>query len=242
MFSNAETVTQKETPDETTNQPSPVFPPINIPWPDRVADPDPEFDPANPENQKRNCGHTGPISEAGKAKIAQNARKHGACSRTLILPGESEKEWRKLFAQWQHNYSAYDPESVIYQFVLKTAQAEWHRLRVQLAYDDFLVSNPEFMVCLMPEPVRKHELLSRYKTTAERAFQREFRLLEQCYKSEKQKQKEQQKKAEADQAAKPFVTPPMYTYNEETGECEVSPGVECLVPLFVPKNERRRNR
>jgi hypothetical protein len=256
MFSNSETVTQKETPGETTTntpaadaaaKPSPVYPPQCIPWLDRVADPDPEFDPANPENQKRNCGHTGPISEAGKAKIAQNARKHGACSRTLILPGESEQEWRKLFSRWQSAYNAYNPDSLEYDFVVKTAQAEWYRLRVQLAYDDFQVCNPELFVNLNPDTMRRHDLLLRYKTTAERAFQREFRQLEQYCKSQKQTQKEQQKRAEAEQASQPpnfGVMPDLEFVNEETGESRIVPGVPAicapLFPLNGPPNGRGR--
>ena len=95
--------------------------------------------------------------------------------------------------------------------------------------------------------MRRHDLLLRYKTTAERAFQREFRQLEQYCKSQKQKVKEQQKQAEAEQASQPpnfGFTPDAEFVNEETGESKIIPGVPALCaplyPLNGPPNRRRR--
>jgi hypothetical protein len=236
MDTSSTTKTAGETPAAAAG--TPHQPPLHIPYPDRVADPDPLFDPAIPENHKRNCGHTGPVSEAGRAKIAQNARKHGACSRTLILPGESEKEWLKLFTRWQAAYNAYDPDSLEYEFVLKTAQAEWFRLRVQFQYDDFQVA-----VCDIPPhqwspfDIKRHELMQRYKNSVERAFQREFRLLEQYVKAHpKPKNAEPEAPAEpAEQEMTPLVT----VTNSKTGESVIYPPKPVLFPRWPPIKKNR---
>jgi hypothetical protein len=93
------------------------------------------YDPDRPK--KRNSGKTGPTSAAGRAKSAQNARRHGACARTLILPYESPEGWELLLARWHRTYTPED-DSLAADFVLRTAQAEWQRIRTQHSYDDFL--------------------------------------------------------------------------------------------------------
>jgi hypothetical protein len=138
---------------------------------------------APPEEQKRNSGRSGPTSLEGKAISSQNATKHGACSKTLILPNESEEDWLLLLARWRDTYQPTD-ESLEFDFVLKAAQAEWYRLRAQRNYDEFLLSmggKPPHS--WNPADVKTHDLSLRYRTSAERAFQREYRLLEQHLKT-----------------------------------------------------------
>lgn len=48
---------------------------------------------ANRRNAERS---TGPRSEAGKARVAQNGLKHGLCSRRVVLAGEDEAEFQAL--------------------------------------------------------------------------------------------------------------------------------------------------
>ena len=97
--------------------------------------------------------------------------------------------------------------------------------------------------------MRRHDLPLRYKTTAERAFQREFRQLEQYVKSQKLREKadakEKTQREEATQAAQPpnlGFTAPLHMINAVTGEVRTTPGSPIIHPPWVPKNERRRSR
>jgi len=137
----------------------------------------------NAEPKKRNCGRTGPTSPEGRAASSRNAIKHGACCRTLVLPDESEEAWELVLAHFCKTYLPTE-DSLEYDFVLKTAQAEWHRIRAQRNYDSF-TCHMQGMATFnwTPDEIKKHDLALRYKTAAERAFQREYRLLEQHYKA-----------------------------------------------------------
>jgi hypothetical protein len=142
-------------------------------------------DSPNPERKKRNSGRTGPTSAEGKARSAQNALKHGACATTLILPQESPYGWEILKARWEETYKP-RPDSLEADFVLRTAQAEWYRLRCQRQFDDFIVSiNGKPAFAITPDDIKMQDLMLRYKNNAERAFQREFRNLEAYYKAHK---------------------------------------------------------
>ena len=135
-------------------------------------------------NKKRNSGRTGATSPAGLARSALNSLKHGGCSRTLIIEGESEDAWLLLHDRWCAAYqTSEDSNSLLYDFVRKTAQAEWFRIRCQHHYDLYVLS----LSALSPinwtaDEIKKHDLLFRYKGAAERAFHRENRALEQHYK------------------------------------------------------------
>jgi hypothetical protein len=132
--------------------------------------------------KKRNSGKTGPTSAAGKFNSAQNARTHGACARTLILPVESEQGWLILLSRWQDIYQPRE-ESLEADFVLRTAQAEWFRIRVCRQYDEFIKSTlGQSPLDWTPEQLKMHELMLRYKNGAERSFHREYRALETFYK------------------------------------------------------------
>jgi hypothetical protein len=142
----------------------------------------PAEEPTDVEPEKRNSGRTGPTSPEGRAVSSKNSIKHGACSRTLVLPGESEDSWLLLLSHWCQTYQPVE-DSLEYDFVLKTAQAEWHRIRTQRNYDVYLhILQGVSPFNWTPDQIKKHDLNFRYKTAAERAFQREYRLLEQHYK------------------------------------------------------------
>jgi len=137
---------------------------------------------SEPEPEKCNSGRTGPTSPEGRAASSKNAIKHGSCSQTLILPGESEESWLLLLSRWCKTYQPAE-DSLEYDFVLKTAQAEWHRIRAQRNFDSFnSLTQGSSPFNWTGDQVKKHDLMLRYKAAAERAFQREYRLLEQHYK------------------------------------------------------------
>jgi hypothetical protein len=136
-------------------------------------------DSENPEPQKRNCGRTGPTSAEGRATSSKNSTKHGACAQTLILPCESEESWLLLLNRWCQTYQPPE-DSLLYDFVLKTAQAEWHRIRTHRNLESVMaLTQGRSPFNWTPDEIKQHDLCLRYATTAERAFQREFRLLEQ---------------------------------------------------------------
>ncbi len=161
-----------------------MFSDIDTPeFPAAVADTQPEEDfSSDAPSAKRNCGRTGPTSEAGKAKSSQNSFKHGACSKTLIQPGEREEDWLLLLKIWTDRYQP-EENTLLYTFVLKTAQAEWARIRRQQHLDDFLCQNWTAPYNWSDALIKRHDLMLRYKTSAERCFQREYRQLEQHYKA-----------------------------------------------------------
>ncbi len=137
------------------------------------------LDSENFESEKRNCGRTGPTSPEGRATSSKNSIKHGSCSQTLILPFESEESWLLLLNRWLQTYQPPE-DSLLYDFVLKTAQAEWYRMRAQRNLDCHECSQQGLSPSnWTPEYIKKHDLLLRYRTSAERSFQRTFRLLEQ---------------------------------------------------------------
>ena len=138
-----------------------------------------------PSPKKRNCGRCGPKSPEGKRISANNATRHGSCALTLILFGESEEGWLRLLHRWVDEYKP-RPDSLEYDFVLKTAQTEWHRIRNQRNYDDLLTtlgSKPP--LSWTPEETKQHDLHHRYRRNAESDFARTYRLLEQHYKTHK---------------------------------------------------------
>ena len=140
-------------------------------------------EPEQLEPEKRNCGRTGPTSPEGRATSSKNSTKHGSCSQTLILPHEKEECWLLLLHRWLQTYQPAE-DSLLYDFVLKTAQAEWYRMRAQINLDCHECSQPGLSPThWTPDYIKKHDLFLRYKTTAERGFQRTFRLLEQFCKS-----------------------------------------------------------
>jgi hypothetical protein len=138
----------------------------------------------HPENQKRNSGRTGPTSEEGRAISARNATRHGMCATTLVMDGEVEADWLDLLKTWLDGYQNPAENSLLYTFVLKVAQAEWHRLRVQREYDFHMYGHGSPPIgAWQPLEIKTHDLILRYLTAAERRFQREYRLLEHHWKT-----------------------------------------------------------
>jgi len=163
------------------------------------------------EPQKRNSGRTGPTSETGKAQSARNATRHGMCAKTLVMDNESEEDWRELLQTWLEAYQSPAESSLLYTFVLKTAQAEWQRLRVQKEFDFHMFGHGSPPIAAwQPHEVKTYDLILRYLTAAERRFQREYRLLEHHWKTH---HKNQPKPEPANEEM-----PEIRYINSETGE------------------------
>ena len=167
--------------EQTIDDNTDAAPPPNV---DEKNSPSPDHEDAQQESpKKRNCGRCGPTSEAGRRKSSLNALRHGACARTLILPPvESHEGWEILHDTWLQRYQPCDA-SLEWDFVLRTAQAEWYRLRCVREYDDFMLTTCGHSITTWtPEQLKMHDLLLRYKGNAERSFHREYRALETHYK------------------------------------------------------------
>ena len=148
---------------------------------------DPAAAPSEADNQdappkKRNCGRCGATSEAGRRKSAMNALKHGATAKTLILKIESEEGWLIVLGRWLDRYQPVE-NSLEAEFVLRTAQSDWARMRCSRQYDEYIhtlnCTSPDTW---SPEQIKKHDLMLRYRSSAERSFHREYRALEVHYK------------------------------------------------------------
>ncbi len=206
-----------------------------------VADDSP-LDTSETPRPKRNSGRTGPTSSIGRERSSRNAISHGLCAKTLILSYEEESAWLELRNVWLAEYQNPAEDSVLYTFVVKTAQAEWYRRRAQKEYDFFLDNkNDPPMYAWPPERIKQHELVQRYLTTAERKFQRDYRMLEQHWKSHHKNQAEppkiQNDKANSQLTPEPPSQPPTYRfYNNETGESVDCEGKEYPPPPnYVPQ-------
>ncbi len=173
---------------------------------------------------KRNSGKTGPTSEQGKAISSQNALRHGCCAKTLILDEENLADWIKLCARWEASYPSDQP--LLQDFILKTAQADWHRIRVTDAFNAMYGPYDIFALDSFDADMRKmYDLKHRYKVAAERSFQREYRMLEHFYNThcvpKKKKPEEPKKEEEKEEDDKPVYDPNKHNirvYNAVTGE------------------------
>jgi hypothetical protein len=171
------------------------------------------------ESEKRNCGHTGPTSPEGRAISARNAIRHGMCAKTLILLHESEGDWLLLLKTWLDGYQNPAENTLLYNFVLKTAQAEWQRLRIQREYDFFLLTHgTPPMTAWDPREIKDYDLVTRYLTAAERRFQREYRMLEQHWKSHHKLPEPKKPAKEPEQPEFSGEMPDIRFINNETGE------------------------
>ena len=85
--------------------------------------------------EKRNSGHTGPTSAAGRAISSQNAQKHCVLSTRPLIEGEDPAERAQLEADWLRKYQPEDP--IVKQFVLDVVSAEWRKRRALRQYDLF---------------------------------------------------------------------------------------------------------
>jgi hypothetical protein len=184
----------------------------------------PESTPNHPEDaypdetHKRNSGHTGPTTEAGRQTSARNATVHGMCAKTLILDFEHEADWLALFETWLDAYQNPAETSLLYTFVLKTAQAEWHRARIQRQYNAHLYSFGNPPVANWSEKDQKtHDLILRYLTTAERRFRSEYNMLEHHYKTHHKPQKTAPK-PDPEPQPEERTMPDIRFVNCETGE------------------------
>ncbi len=144
-------------------------------------------------------------SDNEKHNPAMNALKHGLAAKTLVMPQENAAELHKIFAAWLAEYGNPAEDSVLYRFAEKVAQSDYRRERFDRYYDQCLHSISEDLGVWMPGDKLRFDLALRYKTAHERAFQRDYRMLDSHYKAKVAKEERdaryQQMQAEKKQRA-----------------------------------------
>ncbi len=144
-------------------------------------------------------------NETEKQNPAMNAVKHGLAAKTLVMPHEDLAELQKIFAAWLAEYGNPAEGSVLYRFAEKVAQSDYRRERFDRYYDQCLHSISEDLGVWMPGDKIRFDLALRYKTAHERAFQRDYRMLDSHYKAKVAKEERdaryQQMQAEKKQRA-----------------------------------------
>jgi hypothetical protein len=119
----------------------------------------------------------GPQTSEGKAKSSQNARTHGMTSRKLLLEDEDPQEWEEVKAGWMAFYDTSSP--VAKTLAEKVAHDDWLRRRAEFRYDMMAKSLPLDVRQWSADEWHLHELITRYKTTADRTFRASYRDAEQ---------------------------------------------------------------
>jgi hypothetical protein len=122
---------------------------------------------------------TGPKTPEGKAAAAQNAFTHGGTAQKLIVAGENFADFEALLAGLHAEYAPATETAVALVEDFAFAQwFLWRRIRSQNSVEHALyAAEPD--PALWPDSAHHRlALAERYKTTAERSFQRALRNLE----------------------------------------------------------------
>lgn len=128
--------------------------------------------------EKHRTRATGPTTDEGKAKSSQNSRTHGCCSKTLIIDGESQEEFDELLADWTDEYLPQGKRELL--ALGEAVKAQWSLRRNTERYYDFEAKlSGKSPLEWTEEEHKQMERYLRYKTAAERSFQRAYGTLEQ---------------------------------------------------------------
>jgi hypothetical protein len=116
--------------------------------------------PQNTANRENATHSTGPKSQQGKSRSAENALRHGLASGRLIIPGECKAEYEALEVDLLKKHQPVDVTETL--LVQEMAQSYWLKERaVRLQSKAFGESDS------LPKDLA---LLMRYQTTNQRAF------------------------------------------------------------------------
>ncbi|WP_321472627.1 SEC-C domain-containing protein [uncultured Paludibaculum sp.] len=98
---------------------------------------------------RANAQHsTGPRSEQGKARSAQNNLRYGFRSQSVLLPGDDPAEYEQLLAELTGHF---DPEDLTTQRIVREmADAEWRLRRVRAHQEVLLTAKIEELAATRP--------------------------------------------------------------------------------------------
>lgn len=144
---------------------------------------------------------TGPLTPHGKQRSSENAITHGCCSAKLFVADEKQEDFDRLRAYWFNEFAAVIPGTEDPQ-AAKSAQDVWSPLCAasealveQLVLDHWLLKRAqrnyisvEYELSAsdpmqwLPGDEHKLRLMIRYKTAAERSFDRSLRAVQRFMK------------------------------------------------------------
>jgi len=134
-----------------------------------------ELPPQLPER----TGPTGPRTPEGKAKSSQNSYKHGLRSEKTVLPDEDPAAFEATVQHWFTHYAPDNPAAL--SLVENVARADWQLKRNQKRLDEIEWQLPGNAHCWTEDQQKRYATFSRYYTTAERSFLRNFKEVEAFY-------------------------------------------------------------
>lgn len=122
----------------------------------------------------------GPKTRKGRKAVSMNAVRHGMRAKTLVLPGESQKDFERTVFHWT---DLWEPEDYKEERLVETLIInDWMLQRAvrRLTEAELRACGPQGL--LVPEWSAEAkadvDLMQRYKATAERAFYRALKALE----------------------------------------------------------------
>lgn len=136
---------------------------------------------------------TGPRTPEGKAISSQNATKHGCRLKTLILRDEDPTEYEALHQKWSNQYQPIGQaeETLVKQVI----DNHWYLMRAQKRMEQVDFGLAADVLSWTADQQKLFNNFQRYKTAAERAFQKSFREVE-AYLRDRRRDKIAAEKAE----------------------------------------------
>jgi hypothetical protein len=132
---------------------------------------------------------TGPKTPDGKARSSMNRLTHGCRSQITVLPDEDPAEFEFTVQAWFDHYQPAQgdqvagvlDDEVAGMLVYDTALAHWHFKRNRKRLEEIEYGLPGSACDWTPEHHHQFTTFSRYKTNAERTFERRFKEVEAYY-------------------------------------------------------------
>ena len=113
---------------------------------------------------------TGPRTPDGKARSAQNARKHGLTAKDLLIGPEDREEFDELLAGLQADVA---PQGTLQQTLFdELVSSAWNLRRVRRLQAELCAHAATYQDVLTDELQSKLDRLARYKARIERTFHR----------------------------------------------------------------------
>ena len=147
----------------------------------------------------------GPRTEAGKAASSKNSFKHGLASGRILIEGEDPAAFEALVADLEADYQpATETEALLVHDLAKFHWLADRAIRVQAV---------AFAATALPEMPASLNVLIRYQTTNQRAFQTTLKSLQALQKERKL----------AEPPIEKFVSQPAETEPQEAEDCTAGP-------------------
>jgi hypothetical protein len=119
---------------------------------------------------------TGPRTNDGKARSAQNARKHGLTAQDLVIGPEDREEFEALLAEFQNDVA---PQGAVQQILFdELVGAAWNLRRIRRMETELCVGAATYRDLLNDDDLQaKLDRLARHKSRIERTFHRSLKEL-----------------------------------------------------------------